>query len=131
MKKEEMELVEQLLEKDKLGYAYLYPSNGEARKEFVFDMTAENIANFIGSHLYDAEKIILTDMADRLILDTTGCFINQCPNQALCQEIIPKLAPIQMGEEEPRDFLMANRSLVEEYFALEEAAVMEAEISMM
>ena len=68
MKKEEMELVEQLLEKDKLGYAYFYPSNKEVRKEFMFDMTPENIANFIGSHLYDAEKIILTDMADRLIL---------------------------------------------------------------
>lgn len=55
-----------------MGYAYLYPSDGGNRQEFVFDMTPENIANFIGGHLEDAEKIVLTDMLDRLILESKG-----------------------------------------------------------
>ena len=54
------------------GYAYIYPLDGGARQEYVLEMTPENIANFIGAHQYDAEKIILTEMLDNLILDTAG-----------------------------------------------------------
>ena len=131
MKKEDIEMVEQLLKKDNLGLAYLYPSSREPRKEFMFEMTAENIANFIGSHFYDAKKIILTDMVDRLILDTTGGFIDRCPNQLLCAEIVSFLAPIQMGEYEAEDFLMSDRLLIEEYYALRNTGDMETEMSML
>lgn len=61
-------------------------------------MTPEHIANFLGAHQFDAEKIILTDMPDRLILNTIGGFIDQCPDQDLCRQIISLLAPIQMAE---------------------------------
>ena len=129
MKKED--IVEQLLKKDNLGFAYLYLESGEARKEFMFEMTEENIANFIGAHFYDAKKIILTDMVDRLILDTIGEFIDRCPDQLLCAEIIPFLAPIQMGEYEAKDFLMADRLLLKEYNALKDTEDMETEMSML
>lgn len=61
------------------------------------------------------EKIVLTDMFDRLILDTMGSFINNCPNQELCKNIIPLLAPIQMGEKEATDFPMVIRELYDQY----------------
>lgn len=77
---EEMEAVERATDGYQVGYAYLYPNAGNDRQEYVFDMTPENIANFIGSHMFDTQKIILTDMVDRLILDTVGGFINNCPN---------------------------------------------------
>lgn len=50
-----------------------------------------------------------TDMVDRLILDTYGGFINTCPDQKLCAEIIPYLAPIQMGGEGSRGNLNGNQ----------------------
>ncbi len=131
MKKEDIEMVEQWLKKDNLGFAYLYLESGEARKEFMFEMTAENIANFIGAHFYDAKKIILTDMVDRLILDTIGGFVDRCPDQLLCAEIISFLAPIQMGEYEAEDFLMADRLLLKEYYALKDTEDMETEMSML
>lgn len=131
MKKEDIEMVEQLLKKDNLGFAYLYLESREPRKEFMFEMTAENIANFIGGHFYDAKKIILTDMVDRLILDTTGGFIDRCPDQLLCAEIVSFLAPIQMGEYEAEDFLMSDRLLIEEYYALRNTGDMETEMSML
>ena len=53
--------------------------------------------------------MIITDMVDRLILDTYGGFINTCPDQKLCSEIIPYLAPIQMGEKGSREILMVNQ----------------------
>lgn len=63
----------------RVGFAYLYPIEGIERQENVFDMTPENIANFIGSHLYDTQKIILTDMRDCLILNTKGGLLTVVP----------------------------------------------------
>lgn len=131
MNKAEMELVEKIMEGNHVGYAYLYPSDGSPREEYVFDMTSENIANFIGKHPYDADKIILTDMFDSLILDTFGNFINNCPNQELLKEIKADLVPIQMGEREAEDFPMVKRDILNEYIQMEEEAVMQAEMEMM
>ena len=44
------EKVEKILDDEKMGFAYLYPNDGMPRQEYVFAMTPENMANFIGSH---------------------------------------------------------------------------------
>lgn len=131
MKQEDIKKVEQATDGFYVGYAYLYPNDGSARQEYVFDMTPENIANFLGSHQFDAEKMILTDMMDRLILDTAGGFINNCPDQERCRNIVSLLAPIQMGEKEAAEFPMITRDMYEQYVAMEEQAVMETEIRML
>ena len=114
----------------RLGYAYLYPLDGGERKEFLFEMTPENIANFIGSHQWDTKKIILTDMLDRLILKTMREFILDCPDQNLCQAIIPFLAPIQIGEREAKPFPIISINDYEEYCRLEDVEVTAAELGM-
>lgn len=132
MNEEDRKAVETMLENSegRLGYAYLYPSDGGERKEIVFEMTPENMAQFIGAHPYDAEKIILTDMCDRLILETSGGFIDRCPNQELCQQILLILAPIQMGETEAKDFPYISRELFDEYGQWEDKMVTAAELGM-
>lgn len=131
MTKKKIEIVEQVLEGEYIGYAYLYPLEGIELQEYVFDMTPENIANFIGSHLYDSQKMVLTDILDRLVLETAGGYINNCPNQELCKQIIPILAPIQMGESEAKEFPIATREQYDRYCQMEEETVMRAEISML
>lgn len=121
---------EEILGKDHAGYAYLYPFDG-GRQEYVFDMTPEHIANFLGAHQFDAEKIILTDMLDRLILNTIGGFIDQCPDQELCRQIIPLLAPIQMGETEAKEIPIVTMEAFDEYGRLEDEMVTAAEYGMM
>lgn len=101
------------------------------RQEYVFDMTPEHIANFLGAHQFDAEKIVLTDMMDRLILNTIGGFIDQCPDQDLCRQIIPLLAPIQMGETEAKEIPMVTMEAFDEYGRLEDEMVTAAEYGMM
>lgn len=130
MNEKDIEAVENAIDGFYVGYAYLYLSAGGAREEYVFDMTPENIASFIGSHQFDAEKIVLTDMVDRLILDTSGGFINNCPNQELCKQVVSHLAPIQMGDEEPKEFPCVTRELFDQYVVMEEEAVVRAEIAM-
>ena len=122
--------VEQIMEEGNVGYAYLYPSSGAASQEFVFGMTPKNIANFLGNNFLKARKMILTDCADRLILDTCGGFVDHCPNQELLSKILPILVPIQMGEQEAEDFPIVTRDEYEEYGRWEEEQVTIAEMSM-
>ena len=133
MKDEDRQAVEDILENSagQIGFAYLYPNDGSERKEFFFDMTPENIANFIGAHQYDAEKIILTDVCDRLVLETAGGFLDRCPNQELCRKIIPILAPIQMGEAEAKEISIVTREDYEAYGRYEDELATEAEYGMM
>lgn len=131
MKKEDTEMMLKIFETERAGYAYLYPNGGGERKEDYISTTAENIANYIGSHMFEAEKIVITDMCDRLILDTCGYFINSCPNQEFCKEIHPFLIPIQMGEKDAGEVLSVSRDVAEQYFREEDEAATMAEIGMM
>lgn len=133
MKQEEIRQVEELIYASEgiLGYAYLYPCGGVEKKEYVFEMTPGNIAAFIGAHQLDAQKIILTDQLDRLILDTAGGFIDRCPNQELCRQILPILAPIQMGEAEAPDIPIVSREAYDAYGRWEDEQVTMAELSML
>ena len=123
--------IEKILNSQKVGYAYFYPSEEGERQEFFISTTPENLANFLVSHIYDAEKMIITDMCDRLILDTYGCFINNCPDQNLCREIIPYLTPIQMGDKAAGEILMVTREESDLYFAAEDEMVTMTENLMM
>ena len=124
------EKVEKIMEEGNIGYAYCYPSDQSPRQEFVFSMTPENIANFLGSHFCDAKQMVLTDLMDRLILDTYGGFINTCPDQNLCREILCHLAPIQMGDKEAEEFPIITRDEYDEYGRWEDEQVTMAEMSM-
>jgi hypothetical protein len=124
-----MEKLVELLSKDVItGYVYGYDGG---RKEYYFENSPSNIANFIMLHKENTDKMILTDLADRLILNTFGEFINQCPDQKLLQEILKDLIPMQMGEREPNEILVADE---DEYIALlaeEDRKVTEAELRML
>lgn len=74
--------------------------------------------------------MIITDMCDRLILDTFGGFINTCPNQKLCTEVISYLTPIQMGEKEAGESLQTTREEADAYFAAEDEFVTRTEMYM-
>lgn len=124
------DMMDRIMDSERMGYAYLYPSGGGERQEYILSTTPENMANFIGSHFCDAEKIVVTDILDRLIVDTCGGFLNTCPDQNLCHEIISFLAPIQMGEKEAGELLVIGRQQAEEYFAAEDAAATMAEYGM-
>lgn len=130
MDKKTIEMMGKIMDTERMGYAYVYPSDGKARKEYLIATTPENMANFVGSHFLDAQKMVITDFVDRLILDTCGGFIDTCPDQKLCMEINSHLAPIQMGEKEAGEILQLDRDQADAYFAAEDRAVAMAEYSM-
>ena len=115
----------------RVGYAYLYTKDSGEKAGYVFDMTPENIANFIGSHQFDADKIIMTDMLDRLILETVGGFVANCPDQELCRKVLSLLLPLQTGEQEPREIPMVDKDTYEAYERWEDRGVTAAELGML
>ena len=129
--KKEKSMMERIQDSERVGYAYFYPSNGGERQEFYISTTPENLANFLGSHYLDAEKMVITDICDRLILDTIGGYMNSCPDQSLCREIIPYLVPIQRGEKNAGEILMVTRDEADAYFREEDEAVTMAECQML
>ena len=83
MVKKAKSMMERIQDSERVGYAYFYPGDGGKRQEFHISTTPKNLANFLGSHYLDAERMIVTDIADRLILDTIGGYIDNCPDQRL------------------------------------------------
>lgn len=130
MEQKTSDMVQRIMDTERMGYAYLYPLEGGERKEYLISTTPENMANFIGSHFEDAEKMVITDAMDRLLVDTIGGFLDTCPDQNLCRKMIGYLAPIQMGQEEPGEVLAVDKEAAEEYFCEEEWMVTMAELSM-
>ena len=122
-----------LMEDGNLGYACVYKQGDDGlHTDYMFKMTAENIANFIGNNAFSADKIILTDICDSLICASIyGGFIMNCPDQNLCREINTHLAPIQMGDVEPKEFPLATREEMQALWDAEEDAVMQVEFRML
>ncbi len=96
MEKEELT---ELLKKE-LIIGYVYGLDGE-RQEYYFEKSPSSIASFIMLKKEHADKMILTDTLDRLVMDTFGEFINRCPDQKLLKDITKELVPMQLGEKEP------------------------------
>lgn len=103
------------MEKEKLAeflktdiiIGYVYGLDG-GRQEYYFERSPSGIASFIMLKKKHADKIILTDTLNRLVLDTYGEFINCCPDQKYLQEITKELVPMQLGDKEPVSILMAS-----------------------
>lgn len=130
MDQKTIDMMGKIMDTERMGYAYVYPSDGGAREEYLIATTPENMANFVGSRFLSAQKMVITDIADRLILDTCGGFIDTCPDQKLCMEINSHLVPIQLGEKEAGDILQLDRKQADAYFAAEDRAVAMAEYGM-
>lgn len=129
MEKEKVEQIKKIMDEERVGYAYLYEKGG-ARKEYMISTTPENIANFIGSHMFDAGTMIITDMCDRLLLNTIGCFIDTCPDKNMLEEIKSFLVPIQMGMEDAGEVLEIERNIADAYFSEEDREITMAEYGM-
>lgn len=123
------ELLDELLEKD-LVIGYVYGHTGECQV-FYFEKSPVNIASFIMKHWEGTDRIVLTNQIDKLLLNTFGQFINQCPDQAFLQKVLKELLPMQMGEKEPDDILVANEKEFQELLYKEDQKVTEAELRML
>lgn len=111
------EALAKLLKKE-LILGYVYGFDGD-RQEYYFEKSPSSIASFIMLKKENADKIVLTDTLDRLVLDTYGEFINRCPDQKLLQEITKELVPMQLGDKEPAEIPIARAEEAQAFWSQE------------
>lgn len=105
------ENIKALLESGNVLKGHVY---GDEQQEMWFEGTVENIASFIASRPC-VHHMILTDCLDRFVLSTIGSFIDQCPDQELCNRVKEYLVPMQMGEKAPTKVFSPSVQDVEKY----------------
>ena len=113
-----------------MGYAYLYPQGREIPEVFVFSLTPENIANFIGQQTGQNVEITITDQLDLTVLTTFGGFIDKCPDRSLLQNVLQHLVPIQMGQAMVKEVPTVSMDTMELYSEMLEQAQSEMRMEM-
>ncbi len=129
MDQKTIDMVNRIMDTERMGYAYVYPSDRGTREEYLIATTPENLADFISSH-HDAHRITVTDIADRPLLDVSGDSINGNPGPEIRTKILTRLAQIQTGEKVSGEVLQLDRRQADEYFAAEDRAATMAEYGM-
>ena len=122
--------MEAILRAGMIGYAYVYPHGEEIPKVYVFSMTPENIANFIGHHQADCSEMTLTDQMDITILTTFGGFIDKCPDRNLLQNVLKHLVPIQTGQTMAKEVPTVSMDTMELYSEMLEQVQSEMRMEM-
>lgn len=129
MDQKTIDMVNRIMDTERMGYAYVYPSGGDAREEYLIATTPENMADFISSH-HNAHRITVTDIADRSLLDVSGGFISGNPGPGMRTKILTRLAQIQTGEKAAGEVLQLDRQQADAYFAAEDRMATMAEYGM-
>ncbi len=127
---EQVQNVESILRSGNVGYAYLYPQGREIPEVFVFSLTPENIANFIGHQMEQDVEITMTDQLDLTVLTTFGGFIDKCPDRNLLQNVLQHLVPIQMGQTMGKEVPTVSMDTMELYSEMLEQAQSEMKLEM-
>lgn len=87
-------------EKRNIVFCYVYDNSEKYSGPVIISDEPENIANFVMANGI-ANKIIITDELDRLLVRTFGEFIDVCPDQKLFGPLKEALVPMQMGMKLP------------------------------
>ena len=127
---EQIQNVESILRSGNVGYAYLYPQGREIPEVFVFSLTPENIANFIGQRMGQDVEITMTDQLDLTVLTTFGGFIDKCPDRSMLQNVLQHLVPIQMGQTRPKEVPTVSMDTMDFYSGMLEMTQSEMRMEM-
>lgn len=111
----EIQDMETILRTGAVGYAYVYPLDGDLPQTYVFSMSPENMANFIGTHGNNCRQIVITDRMDMLLLNTFGGFIDKCQDKQLLHDVLQHLVPIQFGEADTKQVVSVTRDTYDRY----------------
>ena len=79
MKSEDEQMIQRIMDTDTMGYASVYDSGSGKREEYLVALTAENLANLIGGKGGEARQITVTDVLDRLVVDSRRGDAGQLP----------------------------------------------------
>lgn len=122
-----------IMDQGNLGYACIFKTGENGmHKDYMFNITSENIACLNATYANEADRIIVTDICDQFVCESVyGGILSNCQDQELCRDILKHLLPYQMGDQDPDDLMIATKEEMEELWHEEEVEVMRAELRML
>ena len=130
MEQADIEMINDIMDSEAVGYACFYPKDKSEVKDFLISTTSENIACFIRNWIEQADKIVIIDIVERMIMTINGEGI-ESSNKKLIDEVQNSLRTKASGEKQ-RDILLAiPRKISDQYFFEEDQTVTMMEIGVL
>lgn len=130
MEQADIEMINKIMNSEEIGYAYLYLRDKTGTKDFLISSTSENVACFIGTWIRQADKIVITDIADRPVMTIKGEEVEGL-NRKMIERVKENLK-VDCGEHRQMGILLAvSKKKSDQYFFQEEQAVTMMEIGIL
>ena len=128
MTQDDIEMIERIMDSENMGYAYLYPADGGETKSYLVSTQPRSIAAFVNCYKQEDMRIVITDMAERPIIEVHGAKIEKCTAPKLENAIVDRLSSGRHCEGQRKEALAVPKDASDQYFFEEdqEVAVMEA-----
>ena len=131
MTQDDIEMIEKIMDSGKMGYAYLFPSDGGETKGYLVSIQPQNIAEFVNCYSQEGMRIIITDMAERPVIEVHGAKIEVCTDFKFGNIVTDKLNSGRNHGEQNTSLLAVPKETADQYFFAEDQAVTAIEAGML
>lgn len=131
MTQDDMEMIEKIMDSENMGYAYLYPADGSETKSYLVSTQPRSIAAFVNCYKQADMRIVITDMAERSIIEVYGAKIEKCADSKLESAIADSLSLGGHCENQRERIPAVPKEAADQYFFEEDQAVTVMEAGML
>ena len=131
MTQDDMEMIEKIMDSENMGYAYLYPADGGETKSYLVSTQPRSIAALVNCYKQEDMRIVITDMAERSIIEVHGAKIEKCADSKLESAIADRLSSGRHCEKQREEALAVSKDAADQYFFEEDQAVAVMEAGML
>mgnify|MGYP005757512293 FL=1 len=131
MTQDDMEMIEKIMDSENMGYAYLYPAGGGETKSYLVSIRPRSIAAFVNCYKQADMRIVITDMAERPMIEVHGAKIVKCADSKLESAIADSLSSGRHCEKQREEALAVSKDAADQYFFEEDQAVAVMEAGML
>ena len=131
MTQDDIEMIEKIMDSENMGYAYLYPADGGEMKSYLVSTRPRSIAAFINCYKQKNMRIVITDMAERPMIEVRGAKIEKCADSKLKNVLADILSSGRHCEKQREEALAVPKDAADQYFFEEDQAVAVMEAGML
>lgn len=131
MTQDDIEIIEKIMDSGRMGYAYLFPPDGGETKGYLISTQPKSIAEFVNYYSQEGMRIIITDMAERPVIEVHGAKIEVCTDLKLGNIVADKLNSGRNHGEQSTSLLVVPKETADQYFFAEDQVVTAMEAGML
>ena len=131
MTQDDIEMIEKIMDSGRMGYAYLYPEDGRETKSYLVSTQPRILVDFINCYRQEGMRIVVTDIAERPLVEIHGTKIKGCSELKLKNAILDSLNSGRHCGEQREGLPAVPIETADQYFFEEDQAVAVMEAGML